>query len=310
MERNLKSYLIITLKGMAMGAADIVPGVSGGTIAFISGIYRELIDSIKSINHQTLKLLLSFKLVAFWKEINGNFLLALGSGILISILSLVRLIHYLLEQFPVILWSFFFGLIVASAIVIGKKITKWNLGVILTLILGIGIAFFINISAPAETTNELWFIFISGMIAICAMILPGISGSFILLLLKKYEYITGALKEFDLPVIITFAVGCGVGLISFSNVLSWMFKKYYNMTIGLLTGFMIGSLNIVWPWKNVIETRINSKGVEVPMLYESVLPQNYLGENNMLMALFFMLVGFIIIVSLEKFSSQKEQFNS
>lgn len=302
---NLKKYIPLFFKGMAMGAADVVPGVSGGTIAFIAGIYQELIDSLKSINHNAVKTLFTKGISAAWKEINGTFLVVLLSGIATSILSLVRLIHYLLDNFPVLLWSFFFGLIVASAIVVGRKISKWSIGVTLTFIVGVLIAFFINKTTPAETPDALWFIFLSGMIAISAMILPGISGSFILLLLRKYEYVTGALKDFDLKVIITFALGCGVGLISFANVLSWMFKNYYNATIALLTGFMIGSLNVVWPWKNVLETRINSKGVEVPFRYESVLPANFEGENFHLLSIVCMMVGFALIVLLEKVSEKK-----
>lgn len=283
----------------------MVPGVSGGTIAFITGIYQELIDSLKSINHNAVKTLFTKGIVAAWKEINGTFLIVLLAGIATSILSLVRLIHYLLDNHPVLIWSFFFGLIVASALVIGRKITVWSLYTVLPMVIGIATAFTITIITPAETPESSWFIFLSGMLAITAMILPGISGSFILLLLKKYEYITGALKDFDLKVIITFALGCGVGLISFANVLSWMFKNYYNATIALLTGFMIGSLNVVWPWKNVLETRINSKGVEVPFRYESVLPTNFEGENFLLLSVVCMVVGFAFIVLLEKASNKK-----
>lgn len=301
---KLKQQIPLFLKGMAMGAADIIPGVSGGTIAFITGIYRELIDSIKSINHKALQTLFKHGIKAFWKQINGNFLIVLFGGVATSILLLVRAIHYLLDNFPVLLWSFFFGLIVASAFVVGSKVKKWKVATVFVLIAGFVAAYFINISTPAETPETWWFIFLSGMIAISAMILPGVSGSFILLLLKKYEFITGALKDFDLKVIIIFALGCGVGLITFANILSWMFKKYYNATIALLTGFMLGSLNVVWPWKNVIETRINSKGDEVPFLYESVLPANFAGENQMVWAIIIMIIGFSSIFILEKVSKK------
>lgn len=307
MSRSLKSYFKISLKGMAMGTADVVPGVSGGTIAFITGIYQELIDSIKSVNLKTAKVLFSEGPIAFWKAINGNFLAALLSGIAISILGLVRVIHYLLDNFPVLLWSFFFGLIIASAWVIGKKIKTWNVATIVFLVIGLAIALFINLSSPAETPESTWFIFLSGMIAISAMILPGISGSFILLLLKKYAFITGALKDFNLQVILTFMAGCVVGIISFANILSWMFKHYYTATIALLTGFMLGSLNVVWPWKNVIETRINSKGETVPFLYESVLPQSFEGESMPILAILLMLVGFAIILVMDKYAVEETQ---
>lgn len=302
---DFKKYIPLFFKGMIMGAADVVPGVSGGTIAFITGIYQELIDSIKSVNHNAVKTLFTKGIVAAWKEINGTFLVVLLAGIATSILSLVRLIHYLLDNHAVLLWSFFFGLILASIIVIGRKISKWTIFTLLTFAVGVVVAYYISITTPAETPESTWFIFLCGMIAITAMILPGISGSFILLLLKKYEFITGALKDFDLKVIITFALGCGVGLISFSNLLSWMFKNYYNATIALLTGFMLGSLNVVWPWKNVLESRINSKGETVPFRYESVLPQNFEGENLVLFAIVSMVVGFVLIVLLESFNREE-----
>lgn len=232
-----------------MGAADVVPGVSGGTIAFLMGIYSELIDSIKSVNGEALKLLFKGKIAAFWKHINGNFLASLFAGILISVLSLAKLMKYLLEFHPIPLWSFFFGLILASAIYILKGLDKWSLQNIIALLIGVGIAAFICVASPAQTPTDLWFIFLSGAIAICAMILPGISGSFILLLLGKYEFIMSAVSEMNILVLVVFAAGCAVGIISFSHFLSWLLKKFYMVTIALLSGFMVGSLLKVWPWK-------------------------------------------------------------
>ena len=232
-----------------MGAADVIPGVSGGTIAFLMGIYQELLDSIKSVNGEAFKLLLKGKIVEFWKHINGNFLASLFVGILVSVFSLARLMKYLREFHPIPLWSFFFGLILASAIYILKGLDKWSVQNIISLLVGVGIAAFICVASPAETPDALWFIFLSGAIAICAMILPGISGSFILLLLGKYAFIMTAVTELNIPVLAVFAVGCAVGIVSFSHFLSWLLKKFYMLTIALLSGFMLGSLLKVWPWK-------------------------------------------------------------
>ena len=246
---NLLKYFGIAFKGACMGAADVIPGVSGGTIAFLMGIYEELLNSIKSVNGEALKLLFTGKIAAFWKHINGSFLLSLGAGILFSVFSLARLMKYLLEFHPVPLWSFFFGLILASAIYILKGLDKWSFQNILSLMAGVAMASFICLASPAQTPDALWFVFLCGAIAICAMILPGISGSFILLLMGKYAFIMNAVTELNIAVLAVFAVGCAVGIISFSHVLSWLLKKYYMLTIALLSGFMIGSLLKVWPWK-------------------------------------------------------------
>lgn len=300
-------YLFTLLKGMGMGAADVVPGVSGGTIAFITGIYEELINSIKSINFTNIALLLRGRVREFWTEINGNFLLALFAGILISVLSLVRLIHYLMHAYPVLLWAFFFGLILASALVVGRKVSRWNVVSIVMLLAGIAIAVYITLATPAETPEALWFIFLSGAIAICAMILPGISGSFLLLLMRKYEYIVTSLKDMDVVVIATFLAGCVTGLLSFSHVLSFMFRRFHNQTIALLTGFMVGSLSLVWPWKNVIETRIDSKGEEVPFRFESVLPAQFEGESYLVGAIALALGAFVIIYVIERTANKGKE---
>lgn len=304
--RGKLDYLVLMLKGMAMGAADVVPGVSGGTIAFISGIYEELINSIKSIDHRALKVLVQKGPLAFLKHINASFLIALFTGIAFSVVALVRVIHYFLEHHPILIWSFFFGLILASAIMVARKVRLWTAAVFVATFIGCAIAFWIGLATPAETPNDLWFIFLSGMIAICAMILPGISGSFILLLLRKYEYITGAISDLKITVLAVFGLGAIVGITSFSHLLSWLFKKYHDLTIALLSGFMLGSLNVVWPWKEVIETRINSKGIEIPFRYKSVLPANYDGEAQLLFALALMTLGFVLIVVIERLSKSPE----
>lgn len=288
-----------------MGAADVVPGVSGGTIAFITGIYEELLETISNINIEALKKLKSEGIKGFWEHINGNFLIALFLGIAISIVSLAKLITYLLECHTILLWSFFFGLIVSSIYLVGKTIKKWDISKVIGLLVGAAIAFYITILPPMQNPNALWFVFLSGAIAICAMILPGISGSFILLLLGSYEMVLGAIKDMKIAVIGVFAIGCLTGLLSFSKLLNWMFKKYHDLTIAILTGFLIGSLNKIWPWKETISTRTNSHGEIVPFIQENISPSNYVGDNQLLLAIFMAIIGLVLIIGLEKFASKQ-----
>jgi putative membrane protein len=305
MQRNLKDYLIISFKGLAMGAADAVPGVSGGTIAFISGIYEELITTISNVNATLLKTLFSQGIKAFWQQVNGNFLLALLSGIIISFVSFMRIAKYLLEHHPVLIWSFFFGLIVASIYFVGKQITKWNLVNIIALIVGTGIAFYISKLPSLGTSDSQWFLFIAGAIAICAMILPGISGSFILIILGAYKTLSDAIHDIDVKKIIIFGTGAIIGLLSFSHVLKWLFKHYHNVTLALLTGFILGSLNKVWPWKNTLSWHTNSKGIKTPLLQESISPFSFNGDNHILLATILMVLGFLTIFILERLGSKK-----
>ena len=308
-KRNLSEYAFLTARGLGMGAADVIPGVSGGTIAFITGIYQELINSIKLVDKAFLQLLFSKGILAAWKHINGSFLLAVFSGVLISIFSLARLISWFLMVYPKLVWAFFFGLIIASALHVGKKITPWNAGVIITLIAGTAIAAYITIATPAATPESFWFIFLSGAIAITAMILPGISGAFILLLLGKYEFMLNAVKDLQIGIIIIFGIGCVIGIISFSNIISWFFNKFPNGTMALLTGFMIGSLNKLWPWKEVITYRINSAGEQVPILEKSISPFHYediTGQDHMLWPVIIcMVVGFFLIFTFDVIATRK-----
>ena len=297
MERRIKDYAVLTLKGMAMGAADVVPGVSGGTIAFIAGIYDELINSIKSINMHSLKLLFTGKIAAFWKAVNGNFLFALLWGIAISVFSLAKLITYLLLNEPVLVWSFFFGLVLASTWFVTKDIKGWNWKTVAGFVGGAVIAYYITVATPAETSTNLMFIFLCGAIAICAMILPGISGSFILVLLGKYFYVMEAVKTLDLVVLGVFAFGAALGITSFSRVLSYALKNFRNITLSVLSGFMLGSLNKVWPWKEV--EKLVSDGHEV-MIEHNIAPNTEVAE-----AVVLMLIGFILVYVLEKISAKK-----
>lgn len=289
MQRTIKDYSILTLKGVAMGAADVVPGVSGGTIAFITDIYDELLTSIKSFDLQAVKLLFTFKIKELWKKVNGSFLLSVLLGIGISILSLAKLITTLLQTHPIFIWAFFFGLVLASTYFVSKRIKKWDFWRYVSFVIGIAVAYYITIATPAQTSDSLLFIFLCGMIAICAMILPGISGSFILLLLGKYEYVMNALITVNIPVILVFAVGAAIGIISFSHLLTFLLKRFHDTTIAILAGFMLGSLNKVWPWKEIVAEVENN-----------VLPHSYVWEGIVLMA-----VGFLLVYIIEKLSAKK-----
>jgi putative membrane protein len=310
MLERIKRYFPLTLKGMAMGAADVVPGVSGGTIAFISGIYAELLDSIRSIDHIAVKKLFKEGFASFWKHINGWFLLFLFTGIAISILSLSRLILYLLHNYPQLIWSFFFGLVIASAVYVAISIKSRDWKVLLAAIIGTGIAYYITIASPSEGSKTIWFVFITGAVAICAMILPGISGSFIMLLMGMYEFILQSLHELNILIIVTFMGGCAVGIISFSHLLSWLLKKYHDITVALLAGFMVGSLNKVWPWKEVIESRLID-GEEVVVKEANRLPAAFTEATGMphyaIWCLLLMIFGFVLIFSLEKIAGKKSK---
>lgn len=307
MSRKIKDYLVIGLKGMAMGAADVVPGVSGGTIAFISGIYEELLSSISNINLDLFKTLKDEGFKSAWKKLNGNFLLALFAGIFISVVSLAKAIKYLLENEPILLWSFFFGLVLASIIYIAKQIKKWNFIASLVLIIGVFTAYYITTLNPLVGENSsLLFMFIAGALAICAMILPGISGAFILVLLGAYKPILSAVSEKDLKTIAVVGLGAIVGLLSFSKILKWLFNHYKDYTLAVLTGFIIGSLNKIWPWKETITWRTNSHGEQVPFNQQSVLPFNFDGDAQLLLAVILSFVGFALILGMERLAIQKK----
>ncbi len=298
-----RNYLLLLLKGCAMGAADVVPGVSGGTIAFITGIYEELIDSIRRIDLRAVKLFFTLRWGAFWKQINGSFLLAVVGGIAVSVFSLAKLMTWLLEHHPIYIWSFFFGLIIASSVLVAREIKHWNIGSVLALTAGAAVAYFITVTSPAETPDTWWFILLSGAIAVCAMILPGISGAFILLLLGKYAYILGAVSTLDIDVLLLFIVGAAAGIISFSHLLSWLLKNHHSLTIATLTGFMVGSLNKVWPWKETLETYADSHGVLRPLVEANISPAHFralTGSDPLVwQAVVMCLLGFALIYGIE-----------
>ncbi|WP_296381655.1 DUF368 domain-containing protein [Winogradskyella sp.] len=321
MHRRFLDYLVIIFKGIAMGAADVVPGVSGGTIAFISGIYEELIESIDKVSLGFFKVWKKDGFKAAWTSINGSFLLALFSGIAISILSLAKLIKWLLHNEPILLWSFFFGLVLASILYIAKQIKAWSPKIILAIIITSILSYFITLAEPFASPDSSIYLLFCGFIAIIAMILPGVSGAFILLILGAYQtaidtinnliegLTTGNMNLFK-DAFLKFcllAIGAVIGLKVFSKALNWMFKHQKNLTLAILTGFMIGSLNKIWPWKEILKTRINSEGEEVTLLDKSILPSSYDGNNQLLMALIFIVIGFAVILILESLGKQKNE---
>ena len=291
----MKFKLDLFLKGVFMGIAEIIPGVSGGTIAFITGIYEELINSIKSVNASSVKLLLSFKLSLFWKQINGSFLLTLLVGMLTSVLALGRVIVFLIDEHPFKIWGFFFGLIIASAIVIFYQIKSVNSKVFIAALIGLVISSYIALEAPSSTPNSNLFIFLSGAIAISAMILPGISGSFILVFLSKYEFILNSLNNFDIAVISVFVGGCVVGLVTFSRVFSYLFKKYNDVVISVLVGFLLGSLFKIWPFYKVLEYNASNE----PIYTNPVLPTSS-QQGDLMYFILFSIIGFVSMWLVEK----------
>ena len=255
---TIKNYLTVGIKGACMGAADVIPGVSGGTIAFITGIYDQLVGSIASINAEAFRLLLQRRFKDFWRHINGGFLLSLIAGIGLSVITLAGLMQMLLTTYPIQTWAFFFGLIVASSIFILRGISGWHQREYLMVILGVLLGATVCTLSPTQTPDGLWFIFLSGAIAICAMILPGISGSFILLILGKYQYIMGCISDLvsgtdvtrNLLILGVFAAGALVGIIGFSKLLHWLLARWNKEVLIVMAGFIIGSLVKIWPWGN------------------------------------------------------------
>lgn len=313
--KKITDYIMVAVKGACMGAADVIPGVSGGTIAFITGIYDQLIESINSINSTALKLFFSGKFKEFWKHINGSFLVSLFCGILVSVLSLAGLMQYLLEHHPIQTWAFFFGLIVASSIFILRGIQGWNMKSVMFPVLGVVLGIVVCTLSPTQTPDALWFIFLSGAIAICAMILPGISGSFILLILGKYKYIMGAITGLttgaavgeSLVILCVFAVGAVCGILAFSRLLHWLLARFNKETLMVLAGFIIGSLVKVWPWSNM-EAIVISQFPEIADMAaatQQAIPAevlaDYIPQVDMQIssAVLFALIGFFLVTGIE-----------
>jgi putative membrane protein len=304
--RSFRQAAVLYLKGLCMGSADVIPGVSGGTIALITGIYEQLITALKSIDLKAVQRLLVFDIKGILAEIHVRFLVGLFLGILTAILSLARLMNYLLHYHPVSTWSFFFGLIAASILVMGKQVDGWSGGAGIWFVAGIiGASVIVNL-LPVTTPEALWFIFFCGVVAICAMILPGISGAFILLILGKYEFITATLKNPFLPrnmmIIAVFCIGCVVGLVGFSRVLNYLLQRFHNLTLAFLTGLITGSLQKIWPWKQVLGTREISGKLHV-IWGRPILPPSV--DSELVTAVFLALLGFITVLVIERLSRQR-----
>ena len=303
------NYLITFLKGVAMGAADVVPGFSGGTIAFITGIYDTLLESIRRINPSLVSIIKKDGFKAAFQHINGIFLVVLFSGILFSIATLAKLISWLLEHHPIPLWSFFFGLILVSVFHMLKQVQTKSISRFIFLLFGVGFAYAITVLHPLELEPSSLNILIVGAVAICAMILPGISGSFILLLLGMYAPILGAVKSLEINILLLFALGCICGLLSFSHLLSWLLNRFRDITLVFLTGLMIGTLPKIWPWKETLSWRINSKGEQVPLLQHNLSPTEFevitSQPSQWVLATIMMVLAVLLVLGMEKFASKQ-----
>jgi putative membrane protein len=308
---NKRRAIGLALKGAAMGAANVIPGVSGGTIAFITGIYEELIDSIKSFDLKALKLAAGFKVKEFAEHTNLAFLIPLFAGVGVSIFSLAKLLEYCFTQHEALTMAFFFGLIVSSVYLVGKQIKQWNAPAVAMLLVGAAIAVSIAFLKPAEANaNPVW-VFVCGIVAISSMILPGLSGSYVLLIMGNYLLVLGAISSLNFGILIPMALGCGAGLVAFSHLLSYIFKHFHNATVGLLTGFVFGSLVIIWPWKQAVYLKdeagelILKKGVEKTIIgYEWLMPTM---NGAFVAAMALMLLGAVAVVFIGRFDDQKAE---
>lgn len=304
------NYIILVLKGIAMGAANVVPGVSGGTLALITGIFERLINAIKSFNIKAAKLLFSFRLKEFAKHTDLYFLIAVFAGIAIAIVSLARLFDFLFTNYPVYIWAYFFGLVLASVYFVGKTVEKWNTSVIITFLIGTAVAIIVSVLNPATEDSSTLYLLLCGVVAICSMILPGLSGSFVLILMGNYQLVMiDAVNERDLGILIPVGIGAAVGLLAFSHVLSWVFKKYRDQTISLLTGFILGSVSILWPWQKMnymvdeAGGLVIKKGKPIVVSYERFIPDSF--SMEVVIAILIMLAGIVTIWAVEKAADTK-----
>ncbi len=300
--RSFPDYIVLGVKGFCMGASDVVPGVSGGTMAFILGIYEELIDAIKSFDLKSLQFLVTMKLRPLVDRISWQFLLAVGIGIFAAIFTLSGLLSWLLQNRPVFIWSFFLGLILASVLSVSRRVEAWRILTWLCLVGGTLGSYFLVGLVPVGTPNDYWFLFLCGAVAICAMILPGISGSYILVLLGKYQYVLDAVNHRDFLVLGLVAAGACVGIIAFARILGWLLKNYHDLMVATLTGLMIGSLRKIWPWKEALESVVDAHGQMVPLVQSNILPGQWNGE--VLAALSLMVAGLLAVLFLDRLGNR------
>ncbi|MDD2549574.1 MAG: DUF368 domain-containing protein [Bacteroidales bacterium] len=310
MKRFLLTHLTYSLKGFGMGAANVIPGVSGGTVALITGVFERIINAIKSFDAHALKLLFKGRFKELFKHIDLFFLLALGLGMIISIVSLARILEFLFDSYPVYVWAFFFGLILASVYYVGKTVSKWSFSVVVLFIAGAAIAIVISFLNPATQNDSFIYLFICGVVAVSSMILPGLSGSFVLILMGNYELVMiDAVNQANFAVLLPVIIGGVVGIMVLSHVLSWIYKKYKNQTVALLTGFILGSLSILWPWKNEIY-RMDSmggfvlkEGEKIVQGYDLFIPKAL--NLEVLIAIILVIVGYLIIMLMEKLANKR-----
>ncbi len=300
--RSFRDYIVLGVKGFCMGASDVVPGVSGGTMAFILGIYEELIDAIKSFDLKSFQFFVTLKFRPLLGRISWQFLLAVGIGIFTAIFTLSGLLSWLLQNRPVFIWSFFLGLILASVVSVSRRVEAWRILTWLCLVGGTLGSYFLVGLVPVSTPNDYWFLFLCGAVAICAMILPGISGSYILVLLGKYQYVLDAVNHRDFLVLGLVAAGACVGIIAFARILGWLLKNYHDLMVATLTGLMIGSLRKIWPWKEALESVVDAHGQMVPLVQSNILPGQWNGE--VLAALSLMVAGLLAVLFLDRLGNR------
>lgn len=311
----IKNHIATFLKGIAMGAANVIPGVSGGTIALITNIFERLINAIKSFDLQAIKLLFTGKFKAFAEYVDLGFLIAVFAGVAVAILSLARIFDFLFTHYPVYIWAYFFGLVMASVYFVGKTVEKWNIPVVISFIVGAAIAISISVLSPATENSSFLYLILCGVAGICSMILPGLSGSFILFIMGNYQLVViDAVNNLDFNILLPVVIGAAGGLLAFSHLLSWVLKRYRNQTIALLTGFILGSLRILWPWQrpeyllNDAGTPILKDGSEVIVSYQQYLPEAL--SSEVLLAIFWIIVGIASIAIIEYFAARQSKSES
>jgi len=301
--RRPKDYLLLYFKGVGVGVGSIIPGVSGGTIAFLTNVYEELIVTLRAIDRTSFRLFFTLQLSTFWEKINGNFLVCILAGIVTSVLTLFNVINYVHTNYPISVSSFFFGMIIVSTPLVLREIKKWEFVTILLFTVGLASAYLITVIPFAETPNTLYFIFLCGAVTVSATMLPGVSGVFMLLLLGKYEFLIMSITNFDIAVIAAFLLGWLIGLAGFSRLLAFMLLNFRFPTLALLAGIMIGSLNKLWPWKIITGFRFDLEGIQMPAFEKSVWPGQFDKDPHLFHAILFAALGIFLVVAIEKIAA-------